>query len=545
MLSAPDSDWRQIYDYNPTLRDYPLKINCLCASENQGHRFLQEGLEPLERGTVFGQDDLAAAGISPNTFLNTTTSTVLDRINNSTEFPPVTYSNGRQVFYASSNPATNFEDGLNGGSLRAFTEHRLEVYHESDLEPDVLEEIDGFSVDRRRPYIESILGTVVGNDPYSTMGQRQYGKVLKPKLFDTFEQTSKPDGLRLEECLRPPSTPVDEALNMAAAYLFRISPPRAESKGTFGVSVSKQGKLFANIPGSTSENNSEKNISAEISMEGALKMFLGAMAPDLYSLHLTCEGGVYLDIGSNSRGECITTNFKGAIKQIFKGNGNSVDDVAHSVDIQGNAESHISGSDTQVVKGSYQKTIDGGYTVNAGTVNLKGNNGFNGTFGGWSTTISGKTQNNYADAYKETISTGGKLCTILAGGHTENILSGAKTTNVAAGSVTVNSTAGSYTVSVGTGSISLTTGSGSVAMSTAAGGLSIAAGGGAISITAGLSMTLTATTLVSVISPQILLGGPPAVLGVARGIPMQPPGSPSLDWITGLALQGSTVIRSI
>ena len=98
---------------------------------------------------------------------------------------------------------------------------------------------------------------------------------------------------------------------------------------------------------------------------------------------------------------------------------------------------------------------------------------------------------------------------------------------------------------MGTGSISLTTGSGSVAMSTAAGGLSIAAGGGAISITAGLSMTLTATTLVSVISPQILLGGPPAVLGVARGTPMQPPGSPSLDWVTGLPLQGSTVIRSI
>jgi len=495
----------------------------------------------------FGQDDLSTTGIAPSaTFINPATYERLDRINKDDEFPPTTYSNGRQVFYPSGNQATNFEDPLNGGSLRAYTERRMEIRHETDMEQEVLEEIDGFPIDRPRAYIEQVFGTLVGNDPISTQGQRQYARVLKPKVFEDFDQASAAgNGLTVEECLRPPATAVDEALNMAAAYYFRISPPRASSKSTFAVAVSKQGKLFANIPGSSSENYAAKNVSAEVNMEGALKMFLGAMLPDRYSLHLTCEGGVYLDIGANSNGECITTNFRGSIKNIFRGSGNSVDDVAHSMDVQGNTETHVGGTDNQVVKGSYQKTVDGGYTVKASTIALNGLNGFSGNFGGWNTLVSGKTQNYYAMIYQETVALGGKLCTILAGGHIENILAGAKTTTVAAGAVAVNCPAGAYAVTVGTGAMSLTTGAGAVTISTGAGALSLTAGGGVIAITAGLGMTLTASTLVSIVAPQILLGGPPAVLGVARGLPMHPPGSPSLDWITGLPIQGSAMVRSI
>jgi len=494
----------------------------------------------------FGRDDLSTTGVNGSTFISPSTFECLDRINSNEEFPPVVYSNGRQVFYPSSNPATNFEDALNGGSLRAYTERRMEIRHETDMEQEVLEEIDGFGVDRPRAYIEHVFGTYVGNDPFSTLGQRQYGRVLKPKLFEDFDQTSSAgNGLTLEECLRPPATAVDEATTMAAAYFFRISPPRSASKNTYGVSVSKQGKLFVNIPGSSNENYQAKNVSAEVNMEGALKMFLGAMTPDRYSLHLTCDGGVFLDIGANANGECVTTNFRGAIKNIYQGGSNSVDDVAHSIDVQGNTETHVGGTDTQTVKGSYQKTVDGGYTVKASSVALNGLNGFSGNFGGWNTLVSGKTQNYYALLYQETVALGGKLCTILAGGHIENILAGAKTTTVAAGAVAVNCPAGAYAVTVGTGALSLTTGAGAVTVSTGAGALSLTAGGGVIAITAGLGMTLTAATLVSIVAPQILLGGPPAILGVARGSPMHPPGSPSLDWLTGLPLQGSAMVRSI
>jgi hypothetical protein len=492
----------------------------------------------------FGSDDLAKAGVGSSTFVNPANNTALDRINDSTEFPALTYSNGRQVFYPSGNPATNFEDPLNGGSLRAFTERRLEIRHDTDLEQEVLEEIDGFGVDRPRAYIEHVFGTVVGNDPFSTLGQRQYGKVLKPKIFEDFDQTTAPTGFSLDECLRPPSTVVDEALTMAAAYLFRISPPRSASKNQFAVSVSKQGKLFINVPGSSNENYSSKNVSVEANLEGALKAHIGAATPDRYSIHLTCDGGIFLDVGSNANGECITTNFRGAIKNIFRGGSNSVDDVAHSIDVQGNTETHVSGTDIQVVKGSYQKTVDGSHTVKASTLNLHGLNGLNANVGGWNSTVSGKTQNYYALLYQETVALGGKLCTILAGGHVENILAGAKTTTVAAGAVAVNAAAGAYSVTVGTGAISITTGAGAVAISTAAGAVSMTAGLGAVAITAGLAMNLTASTVISLTAPKIMLGGPSAVLGVARGTPMLPIGAPSLDWLTGLPLQGSLLVGS-
>lgn len=491
----------------------------------------------------FGQDDLAKAGVSGSTFIDPTTNKALDRINDETEFPSLTFSNGRQVFYASANPATNFEDPLNGGSLRAFTERRIEVRHDTDLEQEVLEEIDGFGIDRPRAYIEYVLGTLVGNDPFSTQGQRQYGKVLKPKIFETFDQRGV-GTFSLEECLRPPSTTVDEAMTMAAAYLFKISPPRAASRNPFVVAVSKQGKLFANIPASSNENYSSKNISAEVNLEGCLKAHIGANSPERYSIHLTCDGGIFLDVGSDATGQCITTNFRGAIKNIYRGGSNSIDDVAHSIDIQGDAETNVSGTDLQVVKGSYQKTVDGSYTVKASTINLHGLNGFNSNVGGWNTTISGKTQNYYAMLYQETVALGGKICTILAGGHVENILAGAKTTTVAAGAVAVNCPAGAYSVTVGTGAISITTAVGAVSLSTGLGAISMTAGLGAIAITAGLAMNLTATTIIMLTAPRVNIGGPAAVLGVSRGTPMMPPGTPSLDWITGLPLMGSLMVGS-
>jgi hypothetical protein len=490
-----------------------------------------------------GRDELEATGVPPTTFSNTS-GTVLDRINDDTEFPPTTYNNNRQTFFASAAPATDFEDTKNGGTLRAFTERRMEVRHETDLSTEVLDEIDGFGVDRPRAYIEQVFGTTVGNDPYSSMGQRQYARVLKPKIFEDFDQTAAPSGFRMEECIRPPSTSVDEALTMAGGYLFRMAPPRAASRNEFALAVSKQGKLFLNVPGSTVENYSAKNISAEVNMAGALKMRLGAAAPDRVSLHMTLEGGIFLDVGSNSNGECITTNFRGAIKNVFKG-GNSVDGVAHSVDVQGNTEKVVSGNDIQAVKGLYQKSVDGGYNILANSVKLNGLNGYTGNFGSFNAVVSGKSQTMCAQLVKETIATGGKTSTILAGLSSESIIAGTKSVSVGAGATSFSNAAGAFSVAVGTGSVSVTTGAGAVTLSTAVGSMSISAGLGMVSITAGLAMNLTALIGISLTAVQVLLGAPVAPLGVARGLAMMPPGSPSLDWITGLPLQGSAMIRAI
>jgi hypothetical protein len=496
---------------------------------------------PAER--YYGRDELQAAGIPPTTFSNAT-GTVLDRINDENEFPTVTYSSNRQAFYASDSPAMNFEDVLNGASGRAFTERRVEIRHDSDLGQEVLDEIDGFAIDRPRAYIEHVFGTVVGNDAFSTLGQRQYARVLKPKIFEDFAQTAPPGGFRLEECLRPPGVSADEALTMAGAYLFRMLPPRSGSKSQYAVSVSKQGKLFVNLPGSQFENYPSKNISAEINAEGAIKMRLGAATPDRVSLHLTLEGGLVLDVGADAAGNCITTNFRGAIKNVFKGNNNS-NDVAHSEDIQGNTEKSVSGNDIQVVKGLYQKTVDGGYNVQASSVKVNGLNGYTGNYGSYNATVSGKTQSMHAQLVQETIATGGKQSTILAGGLTQSILAGAMSTTVTAGATSFSNPAGAFSVSVGTGAISLTTTAGAVTLSTTAGAMSISAATGAVSLTSGLAINLTAVVKISLTAAMIELGGVAAVLGVVRGLTSLPPGTPTLDYVTGLPLLGSALVRSV
>jgi hypothetical protein len=190
-------------------------------------------------------------------------------------------------------------------------------------------------------------------------------------------------------------------------------------------------------------------------------------------------------------------------------------------------------------------TVDGGYQVGASSVKMNGLNGFTGNFGGWSNVISGKTQNQYAQLVLETIATGGKVSTILAGGLVQNVVAGAMTHNVLAGATAFNNPAGAFSILVGTGAVSITTGVGAVALSTGAGVMSLAAAGGAVSIAAGLAMNLAAATLISLLSPQVLLGGPAAVLGVVRGFPSLPPGTPSLDYIIGIPYQGSALIRSI
>lgn len=496
-----------------------------------------------EEFRYFGRDEMSAAGVGSSTFADKN-GKVLDRINEDTEFPTLTFANGREVFYASANQATNFEDVLSGGSGRAFTERRMEIRHDTDLQQEVLEEIDGFSIDRPRAYIEQVFGTVVGNDAFSTMGQRQYGRVLKPKLFEDFDQTAAPSGFQMEEAARPPSVALDEAMNMAAAYYFAISPPQSASKNKFAVAISKQGKLFANLPGSTVENQATNNISAEIACEGALKMRLGAATPDRTSLHLTTAGGIFLDCGSNAEGQAIVTKFRSSVRTSYQGVPD-VDDTARSAEITGNDETFISGNDSQVVNGAYVKKVNGGYSLQASRVNVNGLAGYTGNYGELNILVSGKSQCQYALQYLETIALGGKISTILAGASLQTLLAGAYTTNVVAGATTFLNPAGAYSVTVGTGAISLTTAAGAVTLSTAAGALSLAAAGGAVAITAGLAINLTSPVLISFLSPQVLLGGPAAVLGIARGIPMCPPGTPSLDWITGLPLQGSAMMRSL
>jgi hypothetical protein len=494
--------------------------------------------------SYYGRDELQATGpggVGNAAKFANADGQMLEVFNDTATFPAVTYSNGRIAHYPPDRPGLGVEGDESVAD--AYVEYRMEMAHLSDLTQDVLEEVDGFQVNPKRPYIELAMGTVVGNDLTETKEMRQYGKVLKYKIFNDFTST-QPGRFSTDEIQRPATAPDIESVTQAGAYLFRLWPIRTTSDQPFVAAISKQGKLFLNVPASQVEDypSGSKNISAEMNFAGAVKAFIGASAPDRISAHITLAGGLHLDVGRDSKGNAVTITYHSATKAVYAGNPNE-EDLASSIEVRGVKNSAITGAERKAIDGSKTTEVSGRYKLNADRVNVNAFQGASYNFGELNQLISGKSQLNYALQVLENIVAGGKISTIIAGGSIENILAGAKSTTVAAGAMTTTVPGGAYTVTVGTGALSISTAAGAVALSTAAGALSLAAGAGAMSLTAGLALNMTAATI-SMVAPQVLVGGPAAVLGVCRGLPLLPPGAPSLDWITGLPLQGSASFRS-
>lgn len=505
---------------------------------------LQAGNLKGEGDRYFGRDELAALGPGlPGAATKFAQADgTLNPLFSDPSRPPVTYANGRRAFYPSTVYGTPLEGG-EAGPGDAFTEDRLEMRHQTDLGQDSLVEIDGFAVQPTRVYLERVYGTLVGNDPFSAQGQRQYGKVLRPQLWTDFG-SSKPGRFSLEEIERAGNSD-PEATTSAGAYLFRIDCPQANAQNNpFAIAVQKQGKVLVNVPKPSVERYPDaRGVSVEANILGAIKLFVGAASPTNTSIHATLAGGIKADIGHNSdTGNALDVTFHSGVKQTFVGTPNE-DGAALEHDVQGNLVVGVSGDSTETVEGSKSLRASNLLDMGAERVNLNATSGMTSTTRDLSWIVAGESQYRYGQLVQETIVTGGRISTILAGSEIKNILAGAMTTTVTAGATVFNNPGGAFTVNVGAGALTLTTASGAVAISAAAGAVSLQSGL-AMTLTAGLAMTLTAGAALSLLAPQVLVGGPAALLGVVRGAPILPPGVPSLDFILGVPLPGSATFRS-
>ena len=158
---------------------------------------------------------------------------------------------GKSLFRVAAASDTTPTNAAGDASVRSLTEYRVEVSHTSDGPVPVTEQTDGYDADRLPPtdpragaessanrstnaaYIESVIGTVVGNDPFSTLGRQQYGHPLRPIVFPT------------------PAIATGLGTNMAehAASLFRITPPLDPKADPTWWSVTKDGRFKASISG--------------------------------------------------------------------------------------------------------------------------------------------------------------------------------------------------------------------------------------------------------------------------------------------------------
>lgn len=252
-------------------------------------------------------------------------------------------------------------NGQDSVPTRALTEHRIEVTHTSDGTLPVTEQTDGFDADRlpsrapsdgdplsggNSPFLEMVLGTVVGNDPFSFNGRGLYGLPLRPVVFTDSGEIS-------------PSILSAVGFNLRdhAATLFRLTPPvpGPSANGSTFTSFTKDGRFKAFIAGGP--------VSAEIATFGDLTLSVGGR------LNLQLRGGVNFN-GSSGPGN-VGLNLASPTGAVVISGGGVMDAGSAARDAAPNA---ITGAATPsvLISGTQNVTMrsDGSVVINAPEVNV-------------------------------------------------------------------------------------------------------------------------------------------------------------------------------
>lgn len=220
----------------------------------------------------------------------------VDGAGRSTTSPSDAVYAGKAVYRVSSEGSNAAVDPF----AEALTEYRIEVSHLSDGTLPVTEQTDGFDADRlpgtvprlpsglndslNSPFIEFVMGSVVGNDPFSIPGRALYGVPIRPEIFPGGNPVSSP----------ALGSGVGGLVTEHAAVLLRVSPPLdASSKPSFW-SILKDGRVRASVEGPGTD------FSAEMSFGAGAHLYAGA-TPSGESFLLQARGKVSIrtERGSN------------------------------------------------------------------------------------------------------------------------------------------------------------------------------------------------------------------------------------------------------
>ena len=447
---------------------------------------------------------------------------------------------GKPMFRVSTD-ATN---GVIDNAADTFTEYRIEVAHTSNGTLPVTEQTDGFDADRlptgpppdtekqnageggidtmgassNSPFLEWVLGTVVGNDPFTDKGQRLYGMPMRPVIFD--------GEIRSPAMVTALGTP----LGTHAASLFRIAPPTGGTPSF--VSSTKDGRLLASLVGPID------TWSAEVAFGAGLRMGSGT-EPGGESLNADMDGSVTLRArrgrNADNMGVLITSD-EGAVK-IYAGGTSQEGGIAARTAPSGTGEAAMPGVIVESGTNALIKAV-GTLTLSANQLNLenissmrfganssldfKSGAGISHSSDTYTQSSTGRSTYNYSGP-KDSLPTNGPLrkesftgspATGFAGGtadeyellygdREETITAGNHETNVLVGNMTYATEAGLFTAKSGPQcSMELSSGSLSGRSPT----LSFQATGGAATLQASAALTMQGSTA-SVNAPNVTIDG--------------------------------------
>lgn len=438
---------------------------------------------------------------------------------------------------------------LGGLQGKAYTEHRIEVTHLSDGRLPVTEQTDGFDADRlprsvplgtdkvrpqTAPFIEHVMGTVVGNDPYSKAGRPLYGRPLKPLIFD---ETGPAPAM-------VPAGPLEEF--QQAATLFRMYPPNIVSPEppTFW-GVRKNGTFYGAIGGPQAAD-----FSAEVALRSGLRLSTGGV------LRLEVDG---LEIatakGGGSNWGLNLASDKGAVR-VYGGGKTTEGSVSSRTAPAGGGESDLpslvlEGKENVLVKGSRRVLTNSNDVETRATsivqnalsgIKLEAGDGITVSSKVYNQITAGKATYNFHGpkdnlptngAFRSTTFTGigvGAVDELLVvqGDREEEFLLGNHTTTVQVGNLTYETNAGTWKARAGTNELSLDVATG-MSGQISVGNITLEAIAGATTISGQVAITAKSTG--------------PAVLSGAAGVTLGAPGksgaivcSSDLDPLTGAPL---------
>jgi len=372
-------------------------------------------------------------------------------------------------------------ESLNQVGGGAFTEIRTELKELTSGVLNVTEETADTDIDTfSKPYLTTIMGTNVGNDPTNTS---TYGRVLRPQIFANEEDAFPSVGDEVVTGGAFRSRSVATAFELKFNHNGNLGVERT----AFGFSnrtkfsIDKQGHTFINLSASTTDHPLGAGRSLEFNADGSLKMVIGANKNNGESMLLNTLGGVRVDLGENINRNSMELTMRGAYKLNILGK--DEDNFSYISEINGDVKETIRGNKTLNIDGSYKIVANGVIDeqirgtkletyVNDKTVTYGGN---------YTGNILGKIENNISEAVVENISGDVlfpanlvKATNIISGTQVESIKIGDKKVtlnkgnseeNITIGNKTVNITTGNYALEIGTGAITINTAIGSVKIS--------------------------------------------------------------------------------
>lgn len=382
--------------------------------------------------------------------------------------------------------AGSTENGVLQPAGATLTEHRIEVAHTSNGTLPVTEQTDGFDAERlppgdpdtpgtspNRPYIEWVLGSVVGNEPFSARGRKEYGVPLVARVFDDLGGLGPRIGpVQVGSSAQGTSgTPLAEH----AATLFKLTPLGGKLAPTWW-SVNKQGQVRANISGPSTGSGLDVAVAGgmRLAVGGGLELLLKGgihfSTQSKNSLRLRSEQGPVVIYGGGGPGQGEET----LMEQEYGSAGG--EDAVPAVDIRARTNARIWADRQVLVKGKKVELNASSVKVNGlDEVEISASKQITQTTEDMKVVVNGKRSDTFIGP-KNLLPTSGALhersynpmypglvceeVTYLWGDRTERFNLGNHTTNVLVGNMTYRTLLGSWTAQAGLNTLEVNTATG-------------------------------------------------------------------------------------